>query len=198
MIMQKKKWIKDPLDFLINLRMKHSAPNEGEAARRSVSTKTRQGLSGFQPLVSAHSGFTLLEVMVALSILALGIVTVLELFAGSLRLGVKASRHTQAALYAQNVMDRLFAQTTLDDGNDGGEFPDGYSWQSRIQEIHPDDDSSRLQPNRANQTDFFHLKEIEVQIVWEENGGSKTFVLKSLRTQAEQQNNAQNNMFPTN
>ena len=139
---------------------------------------------------SNAQGFTLLEVMVALAILALGMVTVLELFAGSLRIGVKASRHTQAAIYAQNVMDRVFAQSLLEDGDTTGEFPGGYAWHAHIQEVHLDNDHSRLQPNRANQTDLFHLKEIEVQLRWSEEGGVKTFVVKSLRTQAEQPNNA--------
>lgn len=143
------------------------------------------------PWNSSH-GFTLLEVMIALAILGLGIVTVLELLSGSLNIGVKASRHTQAAIYAQNIMDRLFARTALQDGDERGEFQDGYVWQARIQEIRPDDDRSRLQPNRPNQTDLFHLKEIEVQISWSENGGAQSFILRSLRTQAEQPDNGQN------
>jgi general secretion pathway protein I len=145
-----------------------------------------------QSLASSEKGFTLLEVMIALAILALGIVTVLELFSGSLHIGVKASRLTQAAVYAQNIMDRAFAQTRLEDGDDSGEFPGGYTWRARIQEIRPDDDSSRLQPNRPNQTDLFHLKEIEVRISWSENGGDQSFVLRSLRTQTEQPNAEQN------
>ena len=136
----------------------------------------------------ASSGFTLLEIMVALAILSLGIVTVLELLAGSLNIGVKASRHTQAAIYAQNIMDRAFAQTMLEDGEERGEFPDGYSWVARVQEVRLDDTSSRFQSNRPNQLDFFHLKEIAVQIAWEENGGAKTFTVRSLRTQTEQPN----------
>ena len=79
--------------------------------------------SRLQTLDSAAGGFTLLEVMVALAVLAVGIVTALELFAGSLRLGTKASHHTQAAIYAQNVMDRLFAQSTLDDGERAETYP---------------------------------------------------------------------------
>ncbi|HXG17858.1 MAG TPA: prepilin-type N-terminal cleavage/methylation domain-containing protein [Methylomirabilota bacterium] len=154
-----------------------------QSAKRKVQSAKRK--------VQSAAGFTLLEVMVALAILGLGIVTVLELFSGSLNIGVKASRHTQAAIYAQNVMDRLFALATLDDGEDGGELPGGYTWRVRIQEIRPDEDHSRLQPDRPNQTDFFHLKEIEVQIRWDENGGAKAFVLRSLRAQTEQQNNVQ-------
>jgi hypothetical protein len=124
--------------------------------------------------------------MVALAILAIGIVTVLELFAGSLRLGTKASRHTQAALYGQNIMDRVFAQSTLNDGEEGGELPGGYAWRARVQEIHPDENRTRLQPERQSPTDFFHLKEIEVRVSWAE--GSGELVLHSLRTLTEQPN----------
>jgi len=124
--------------------------------------------------------------MVALAILGIGIVTVLELFAGSLRLGVKASRYTQAAIYAQNVMSHLFTQDALDDGEASGELPGGYAWRTRVQEIHPDENRSRLQPNRQNQTDLFHLKELEVSVRWSEGNGEQNLVLHSLRTLMEQ------------
>jgi len=155
------------------------------------SSQASRNASGFLRLAPStqsltSSGFTLLEIMVALAILSLGIVTVLELLAGSLNIGVKASRHTQASIYAQNIMDRAFAQAILDDGEERGEFPDGYSWVARVREIHPEDNGSRFQSNQPNQLDFFHLKEIEVQIAWDENGGGKTFVVRSLRAQSEQ------------
>lgn len=135
------------------------------------------------------SGFTLLEVIVALTILALGLVTVLELFASSTRLGAKASQRTQAAVYAQNVMDRLFAQQTLEDGEQSGELPNGYVWRVRIQEIYPDDDTNRLR-EADNQTDFLHLKEISVSIVWQENAASREFLLHSLRAVPEEEGEA--------
>ena len=135
----------------------------------------------------SSSGFTLLEVMVALSILALGLVTVLELFAGSLRLGTKASQYTRAVIHAQNEMDRLFAQTTLDDGEESGELSEGYFWRARVQEIHPPEESqTRLQPQQQNPMDFFHLKEIEVSVSWQEDGKEQTFTLRSLRTITEE------------
>jgi general secretion pathway protein I len=141
---------------------------------------------GRQALGSSRRGFTLLEVMVALAILGIGIVSVLELFAGSARLGVKASRYTLAAIYAQNVMNHLFAQPSLNDGEEGGELPGGYAWRARVQEIHPDDDHARLQPNRQNQTDQFHLKEIEVSVRWVEGRGEQNLVVRSLRMLTEQ------------
>jgi hypothetical protein len=124
--------------------------------------------------------------MVALAVLALGIASVLELFGGSLRLTTKASRRTQAVVYAQNVMDRILAQSTLEDGTDGGQFPGGFSWHVQVNEIHPDDDSSRLQSNRQSPTDFFHLKQIEVGVYWSEGSGEQSYILQSLRTTTDQ------------
>ena len=141
---------------------------------------------GLQTPNCSVRGFTLLEVMVALAILGLGIVTVLELFSGSLRLGVKASRHTQAAIYAQNVMSRFFSQSELADGEENGELPGGYAWRARVQEVPPDEEQSRFQRDRGNSTDVLHLKEIEVSVTWREESGEKSLVLHSLRTLTEQ------------
>ena len=142
--------------------------------------------SGLRPLDSrlqaANAGFTLLEVMVALAVLAVGIVAVLELFGGGLRLTAKSSRRTQAVVYAQNVMDRLLAQSTLDDGDDGGQFPGGFSWHAQVYEIRPDDEASALQQKSQNQTEFFHLKQINVEVYWSEGVGEQSYALRSLRT----------------
>ncbi|MCS6926637.1 MAG: prepilin-type N-terminal cleavage/methylation domain-containing protein [Candidatus Binatia bacterium] len=141
---------------------------------------------GLSPLLS-QAAFTLLEVMVALAILALGLVAVLELFAGSLRLGSKASRHTQAAIYAQNEMNRLFAQPALAEGAEGGELPHGYSWRARVYEVRPDDTPSQPSARQQDPTDLFHLYAIEVEVSWQDDGTQHTVTLRSLRTIAEEQ-----------
>lgn len=143
---------------------------------------------GFDPWLS-QAAFTLLEVMVALAILALGLVTVLELFAGSLRLGAKASRHTEATIYAQNEMNRLFARPTLEEGEESGELPDGYFWRARVQEIHPEEAQTRFDSRQQNPTDLFHLYTLEVTVSWREDGSEQTLTLRSLRTTAEDQGN---------
>jgi general secretion pathway protein I len=137
-------------------------------------------------LQAANAGFTLLEVMVALVVLALGIAAVLELFGGGLRLTTKSSRRTQAVVYAQNVMDRLLAQSTLEDGDDGGQFPGGFSWRAQVYEIRPDDDASPLQQKSQNQSEFFRLKQLNVEVYWSEGVGEQSYALRSLRTVTDQ------------
>ena len=154
---------------------------------RGRSGETQSSVLSPQPWSYLPSpGFTLLEVMVALMIMGVGLVSVLELFSGSIRLGAKASQRTQAAIYGQNVMDRLFAQEQLEDGESSGELPNGYAWRAQVQEIYPDDDNDRLRPEDENETDFLHLKDIEVRIRWQENFGQQEFVLHALRTVLEQ------------
>jgi type II secretion system protein I len=156
---------------------------------RFASWRWTLGLRSRPPISTLRTprGFTLLEIMVALAILATGIVTVLELFGGSLRLGGKASRRTQAVIYAQNVMERVLAKERLEDGQESGEFPDGYRWQARVQEVHPPEEGSkRLQSNREQATDFFHLKDIEVGVFWSEGVGQQSYLLRSLHTQTNQ------------
>ncbi len=129
--------------------------------------------------VRSHRGFTLLEIMVALSVLSIGIVTVIELFGGSLRLVDKASRRTQAVIYAREIMDSLFEGETLEDGEEGGEMGDGYSWVAYVQEVRPEEEEegrfieNTLLPIR--------LKELEVRVRWQGGSGSQEFVLHSLR-----------------
>jgi len=138
------------------------------------------------PKLGTTHGFTLLEVMVALAVLAVGIAAVLELFGGGLQLTAKASKRTQAVVYAQNVMDSLLAQSTLDDGDDGGQFPGGFSWRAQVYEIRPDDKDSALQQKSQNQTEFFRLKQINVEVYWSEGIGEQSYVLHSLRTVTDQ------------
>ena len=153
-----------------------SALRPSDARRRTLDSRRQ----------AANAGFTLLEVMVALVVLALGIAAVLELFGGGLRLTTKSSRRTQAVVYAQNVMDHLLAQSTLEDGDDGGQFPGGFSWRAQVYEIRPDDDASPLQQKSQNQSEFFRLKQLNVEVYWSEGVGEQSYALRSLRTITDQ------------
>jgi len=89
-------------------------------------------------------------------------------------------------VYAQNVMDHLLAQSTLEDGDDGGQFPGGFSWRAQVYEIRPDDDASPLQQKSQNQSEFFRLKQLNVEVYWSEGVGEQSYALRSLRTITDQ------------
>jgi hypothetical protein len=123
--------------------------------------------------------------MVALSLLSIGIVTAIELFSGSLRLADKASRRTQAVIYAREIMDRLFEGETIEDGEESGEVGEGYSWVSHVQEVRPEE-GGRF-PDRDNTRLPVRLKELAVRVRWQVGTGSQEFALRSLRMVRAQQ-----------
>ena len=85
-----------------------------------------------------NSGFTLLEVMVSLSIIAIALTALLATQSQSLSLAGEAKFSTTAALLAQSKMaefEGVNAEEMMSDSGDFGEdFPD-YFWDVSIQEV---------------------------------------------------------------
>jgi prepilin-type N-terminal cleavage/methylation domain-containing protein len=79
------------------------------------------------------SGFTLLEVLVALAILGIGVALTLSLITGSLANIRKVQQRTRNMHYAQTVMELTLLDesirrpTTL-----RGDFPDGTRWSAQV------------------------------------------------------------------
>jgi general secretion pathway protein I len=84
------------------------------------------------------SGFTLLEVMIAMSIIAIVLVSVFTLQAQTARMSFETQFQATAPLLAQRKMAEI--ETSLSEqsgegsGNFGEEFP-AYSWNSSVEEI---------------------------------------------------------------
>jgi prepilin-type N-terminal cleavage/methylation domain-containing protein len=68
-----------------------------------------------QPSIG-RAGFTLLEVVVAMAIVGLGVVTLLEIFSLGLRLGARSSFDTESMAYGRLVMDEVLARRDIDAG----------------------------------------------------------------------------------
>ncbi len=80
-------------------------------------------------------GFTLLEVMVAMTIVGLGIVTLLQIFSSGLRLGTKSSERTEAILYGRQVMDDALIRRDVRRGREDGSFENKYRWVLRTDPV---------------------------------------------------------------
>jgi prepilin-type N-terminal cleavage/methylation domain-containing protein len=86
--------------------------------------------------VRRESGFTLLEVLMSLSILAVGVALVLSLMTGSLsnirkvRGGARLVEHAQAVMELALLDDSIQGPTTMH-----GDFEDGTRWSVEVSEI---------------------------------------------------------------
>jgi general secretion pathway protein I len=88
-------------------------------------------------MASRERGFTLLEVLVALLILAAGLAAFYRAFGVGLQAGVSAERQERAAEAAERLLAELGRSRPLQDGLTGGEFGDGRPWTLRIEPFVP-------------------------------------------------------------
>lgn len=79
-----------------------------------------------------QGGFTLLEVVAAFAILALGLGLAMQAASGAMQQSRQAAEHTRAALYAQSLLDTLGVGEPLEEGEYQGEFEDGFRWQATV------------------------------------------------------------------
>jgi len=108
-------------------------------ARRSQPTSSA---GGAQPDAESHekdrspasSGFTLLEVMIALAIISIALAALIGLGNRSIATNQRLQKLTQATLLAQEVMSGIQTAAGGDRSDREGEFTEpfaGFSWQTR-------------------------------------------------------------------
>lgn len=90
---------------------------------------------------TARGGFTLLEVVVALAIFAAGILAVLELFSGSLRLSEGARDVSAAQIYASQRMEEALLAPNPVPGVERGTFGEKYRWETNTTFQPPEEES---------------------------------------------------------
>lgn len=107
-------------------------------------------------------GFTLLEVMVALAVMSIVLVSVYRMHSQSLTMNTAARFYTQAPILAQGKMAELEALSSnafpVDSGDFGEQFP-GYSWKASAADV-----SSEILGDVAE-----GLKQIDITVSLNEN-----------------------------
>ena len=84
------------------------------------------------------SGFTLLEVMVAIAILAIVLVSVYRMHSQTLAMSTAARFYTQAPMLAQSKLAQIEVDSSGITGTDSGDFSDkfpGYTWRLSTEEV---------------------------------------------------------------
>jgi general secretion pathway protein I len=82
-------------------------------------------------------GFTLVELVAAFVIFALGFGVLLQILSSCLHTTAQAADYTRASLWAQSLLDPLGVGEPLREGGACGSFDDKYKWQLRIAKVDP-------------------------------------------------------------
>lgn len=128
-------------------------------------------------------GFTLLEVAIALAVLGVGLVSVMQIFSGALRVQDRASRQTRVVLAARAAMDSLLRRPGAALPRAGscehvGPTAEGFQLELCIAEAGRDegftDEDLEADVN-------FKPMVLRVSVAWQDGTSPKNYVLESLR-----------------
>jgi prepilin-type N-terminal cleavage/methylation domain-containing protein len=130
------------------------------------------------------SGFTLIEVTIALAIAALGLGVLMAAAGTGLGQGDVADRYIEATRRAQSHLAGLGVLTPLRPGTQSGDDGGGYSWQARIFEpaMHAgaEPGAGPSAPGAAAQNPL-GLYTVEVTLTWRSGMGTRSVTLRSQR-----------------
>ena len=118
------------------------------------------------------NGFTLIEVVIAMAIVAVGVVAVLQVFSLGLRLAGASAARTDAIAYSREAFDGFLVHSSMDPRGDGGSFGRTRRWQIEVDPVR--DDSQNAPKN-------WQVAEITLTLQYPDAERSKTLEMKTLR-----------------
>ncbi len=124
-------------------------------------------------------GFTLIEVVAAFAILALGLAMTMQIAAGGLQQTQQAADYSEAALLAQSVLDTAGVGEKLELGETSGDWEGGFSWILTVSPYELADlgDVAAVDPL----TSPVRLVELDLAVRWERRGKQREAHYRSLR-----------------
>lgn len=123
--------------------------------------------------VNSQAGFTLIEVIVAFTLLLVSLVMIMQLFAAGLKSSRASCDYTRAVMHAKDKMEELYISPLH--RQESGEFSDGYQWMAGAE-------PHEVTADKEDEENTFKLFKLKVKITW--NITSKTansFELESLK-----------------
>jgi prepilin-type N-terminal cleavage/methylation domain-containing protein len=127
-----------------------------------------------RPLGRPAGGFTLLEVIVAMTIVGLGVVTLFEIFSLGLRLGARSTVRTEIITDGRQVMDEFLARRAWQEGVERGTLDPQSHWSLQVQGL-------RVPPTELSLSNVWELKEAALDIVVTDGGRERRLGFNTLR-----------------
>jgi general secretion pathway protein I len=136
-----------------------------------------QRLNDPKTLSRGGKGFTLIEIVVALAILAIGLMVIMELFSGGQRSARMSEDYTKATWHGQAKMEEMLMIQELTEGVAEGTCDSQFSWKSEVKKVTPS-----LGQDEKTQTGVpVDLYQIIVTVSWPWGAGNRRLELESLR-----------------
>jgi len=123
-----------------------------------------------------RSGFTLIEVVIGLAILGVGLMVIMELFAGGLRLGRVSEEYTKAVNLGRMKLEEVSLNPSGEEGVEEGEFNEAFRWKVETKKVDllPFERDTDFKPPM----ELFHVK---VDVIWKSGAQERSLGLESFR-----------------
>lgn len=151
----------------------------GDAAKRDIALAYSRDATWQTAHGATHQrGYTLIEVIVAFALLALGLTLLLGTLSGATRQVRVAADGGRAALHAQSLLDELDMDAPLRPQQRDGDFEDGtYRWRLSVQ---PWREAAADAPV-APAVQGTRMLEVELDVEWGDGRPGQSLTVRSLR-----------------
>ena len=133
---------------------------------------------------SSQKGFTLLEILLAISILGVALTVIMQQFSAGLRIGQASKTYTTATVYAKQKLEEFQLVEKMEEGEEVGDFDDGYTW--KVSVLPYEDYMEEAVESGEDEELFEHLPlemyRLESVVYWMEGEKEKSVSLVTLKT----------------
>ena len=123
-------------------------------------------------------GFTLIEVLTAMIILTISMVTIFHLFSDGLKSVKISTGYTRAIFLARAKMEDVLLTDSLREGETEGIIEEGYRWRLNIVPAKKGEGSS------GQSNPLVKLFLVSVDVIWDNGGHEKTFSIRTMHLAA--------------
>lgn len=136
---------------------------------RRVSGQRPSSISPRRP----QAGFSLLEVIAAIMLLAIAFAALMKVAGGSISLTQKAADYSEASLWARGLLDSAFIGTPIKTGSSAGQFNKRFRWQLAVT---PWTDAGTPAPEAP-----LHLYQLDLDVLWGPTSHPRSAHFRTLR-----------------
>jgi len=106
--------------------------------------------------MNTHSqrGFSLIEVIAAILLLAVAFTALMQVAGGSMRLTSQAAQRSEAALWARSLLDSVYTVEPIHAGSSDGRFNANYRWHLDVSQVTPSGAAGQVAPIQLYQLDL--------------------------------------------
>ena len=121
----------------------------------------------------SQRGFSLLEVIAAIMLLAIAFAALMKVAGASINLTQNAAGYSEAALWARGLLDGAYVGESIRPGNSSGQFDNRYRWQLNVTPWN----QAGIAPPAAP----MHMYQLDLSVLWGPNSHPRSAHFRTLR-----------------